>query len=149
MAVVIRMKRVGRRNRPCYRISVADRALPRDGRTLEMLGVYDPASPIPDLRLRLDVERARHWVTRGAQPSNTVYSILKREGVYEGLPVAKPRKRTGRGKSTATKTRRDERKKKTAELKSTRRSERVAARRAAAKQAAAEAAAEAAASEES
>ena len=96
MAVVIRMKRTGRKNRPCYRISVADRALPRDGRTLDTLGIYDPASSKPELRLRLDVERARHWIERGAKPSDTVNSILRREGVYEGRPVHKPRKRKER-----------------------------------------------------
>ncbi|HED65680.1 MAG TPA: 30S ribosomal protein S16, partial [Planctomycetes bacterium] len=69
MAVVIRMKRTGRRNRPCYRISVADRAKPRDGRTLDNLGVYDPASPKEELRLTLDVEKAKDWISRGAIPS--------------------------------------------------------------------------------
>ena len=106
MAVVIRMKRTGRRNRPSYRISVADRALPRDGRTLEKLGHYDPASPKPELRLKLDVERARYWVSQGAQPSETVRSILRREGVYEGLPTPKKRTRPGRKTTTARGTQR-------------------------------------------
>ena len=87
MAVVIRMKRTGRRNRPSYRISVADGRAPRDGRTLDNLGFYDPVSPVADLRLKLDVERARHWVQHGAQPSETVESIFRRAGVYEGHPA--------------------------------------------------------------
>jgi small subunit ribosomal protein S16 len=143
MALVIRMKRTGRKNRPSYRISVSERSYPRDGRTLESLGFYDPASPKPELRLKLDVERARHWVGHGATPSPTVHSIFKRNGVYEGLPVpekkqAKTGKRNGRGKVTATKTRRIERKKVTAERKQARRKERLAHKRAAAKAAKAE-----------
>lgn len=146
MAVVIRMKRTGRRNRPCYRISVADRSFPRDGRTLETLGVYDPASPKPDLRLKLDVDRARFWLTRGARPSDTVRSILKREGVYGAEapainPVKKVRRRPGRSKTTAKRTQRLTDQKARAEDKGTRHAERVAVRRAAKKAAAAEAAA--------
>ena len=137
MAVVIRMKRTGRRNRPCYRISVADRAAPRDGRTLETLGTYDPASPKPELRLTLDVERARHWVSKGAQPSETVRSILRREGVYEGIPQPAKRSRKGRSKKTATRGRRAEAKATRSAAKTTRRKERIAGRRAAAKAAAA------------
>ena len=72
MSVVIRMRRTGRRNRPCYQISVSDRQFPRDGRFLEKLGLYDPIAPNPEARLTLDVERARHWVSVGALPSSTV-----------------------------------------------------------------------------
>ena len=136
MAVVIRMKRTGRRNRPCYRISVADRARPRDGRTLDNLGVYDPASPKAELRLKLDVERAREWVAKGAVPSETVASIFRREGVYEGAPARKIRKRPGRSKVTATGTQRREAKSSRATAKKARYDERVAAKRAAAKAAA-------------
>jgi len=131
MAVVIRMKRTGRRNRPCYRISVADRAAPRDGRTLETLGTYDPASPKPELRLTLDVDRARHWVSKGAQPSETVHSILRREGVYEGLAQPAKRPRKGRKAKTATRGRRAEAKAARSAAKTARRRERVAASRAA------------------
>jgi len=106
MSVVIRMKRTGRRNRPCYRISVADSRLPRDGRTLETLGLYDPIAPREEMRLRLDVERARHWIEVGAMPSDTVRSIFKRSGVFEGRPEPKRRKRTGRRKATAKRKRR-------------------------------------------
>ena len=139
MAVVIRMKRTGRKNRPCYRISVAVRSAPRDGRTLETLGIYDPASTKPELRLTLDVERARHWLAHGALPSETVSSIFERQGVYTDRPKRKPRKRPGRWKETATKKRRREAKAKREELKGQRRTERVRAKREA-KQAAAPAA---------
>lgn len=143
MAVVIRMKRTGRKNRPCYRISVADSALAPTARTLDTLGVYDPASPVESLRLvGLDKERARHWLEKGAVPSETVRSILKREGVLEGLPERKKRTRTGRNKPTAKKTKREARKSAVVEAKTARHNERVAAKRAAAKAAAAEAAAD-------
>ena len=82
MAVVIRLKRTGRSLRPCYRISVTDSRAPRDGRTLETLGVYDPCAPREELRLTLDVERSKHWVSVGAKPSDTVNSIFRRQGVY-------------------------------------------------------------------
>ena len=57
------MKRMGRRNRPTYRISATDNRNPRDGRTLENLGHYDPASPVEALRLKVDAERVRYWLS--------------------------------------------------------------------------------------
>lgn len=104
MAVVIRMKRTGRKNRPFYRISVADSRDPRDGRTLESLGHYDPIAAKAEMQLQVDLERAKHWIARGAQPSETVASILARLGVK---PAAKPKRdRSGRSKTTAARTRR-------------------------------------------
>jgi len=144
MAVVIRMKRTGRRNRPCYRISVTDRAFPRDGRTLETLGVYDPASPKPDLRLKLDAERAKHWLALGALPSLTVASILKREGVIQGTLTTKEKKRQGRKTKTAT----GEARKQVKAARTESKKARFSAKRAA-KKVAASAAAEAGAGEES
>jgi small subunit ribosomal protein S16 len=135
MTVVIRMKRVGRKNSPAYRISVADPAWPRDGRTIEQIGFYDPRAGKKEMQVKLDVERARHWISKGAQPSETVRSILKREGALGGLPVAKQRKRTGRGKKTATRTRRLAARAARAEAKAARRKMRLAERRAAAKSA--------------
>ena len=136
MAVVIRMKRTGRRNRPCYRISVADSRFPRDGRVLATIGLYDPVSKIEDGQIKLDVERAQHWVKSGAKPSETVHSIFKRQGVYvDDLGLAaryKPRKRPGRKKTTATGTRRQADKAARAERKTARQTERLAARKAAA-----------------
>lgn len=137
MAVVIRMKRTGRRNRPCYRISVADSRSPRDGRTLETIGLYDPVSPNREQQTRVEVERARHWLEHGALPSPTVHSIFKRAGVYEGFgkPKAK-RDRSGRKKTTKTGTRRNAEKSARAERKKTRQDARLSAKRAAAKAAA-------------
>lgn len=96
MVVVIRMKKTGRKNRPCFRISVAERRAPRDGRTLETLGIYDPVSPNPEAQITLDVENAKKWIAQGAQPSDTVRSLFKKQGVYEGTEIKKPRKRKGR-----------------------------------------------------
>lgn len=145
MSVVIRMKRTGRRNRPCYRISVADSRAPRDGKILENLGLYDPVCQTVEKQLTLDVERARHWVTQGALPSETVNSIFRKNGVYEGLPTKKRRKRTGRGTATATRQAKDAAKAVRATRKESRRNERNTSRREAA---AAAKAAEAAGAEE-
>ena len=132
MAVVIRMKRTGRRNRPCYRISVSDKRAPRDGRTLDMLGLYDPASPMKEKQVTLNVERAKDWIIRGAIPSETVRSILKANGVYDGIVRKPSRKRPGRKVKTKTRVLRDARKSARLVAKSTRRTERVAQKKAAA-----------------
>ena len=142
MAVVIRMKHTGRRNRPCYRISVADSRSPRDGRVLETLGLYDPVAPDKEKQVTLKVERAQHWLSVGATPSPTVHSLFKRQEVYVGDFAPKPqakRDRSGRKKTTAKGTRRAAANAMRAERKSVRQTERIAAKRAASK---AEAAAE-------
>lgn len=132
MSVVIRMKRTGRRNRPCYRISVSDSRSPRDGRTLDNLGLYDPIAPKAEDQVRLDVERARAWLDRGVQLSDTVRSIFRREGVLEGRPEKQPRSRPGRKAETKKRARRSAAKAERAERKEGRRNERLAAKKAAA-----------------
>lgn len=141
MAVVIRMKRSGRRNRPCYRISVADSRDPRDGRTLESLGLYDPIARSEEMQVKLDVDRARYWVEQGARPSETVASIFKRLGVISSEPKPK-RDRSGRKKPTQKHARRKAAKTERATAKSARRDERRTAAAEARKAAAAEAPAE-------
>jgi small subunit ribosomal protein S16 len=104
MAVVIRLRRTGRRNRPCYRITVADSRFPRDGRMVESLGLYDPLAREPERQVQFDAERARYWVAQGAQPSETVRSIFKHAGVFAGehaRPAKKRVTRVGRRKETA------------------------------------------------
>ena len=76
MPVRIRLRRVGTKNVPAYRIVVADGRSPRDGRFIENIGTYDPRK-VKD-NFKVDVERAKHWIQKGAQPSNTVRSILKK-----------------------------------------------------------------------
>ena len=134
MAVVIRMKKTGRRNAPSYRISVSDSRRPRDGRTIENLGLYDPRSKQQDKQLTLNVESARAWLSKGAQPSETVLSIFKKMGVVQGeWPVRKKRDRSGRSKTTKARTSRRASKASRTERKTTRRTERLAKRRADAK----------------
>lgn len=81
MAVVLRLKRMGRRNRPFYRICVMDRRTRRDGRAIEELGHYDPVNPEKGKHFVLNLERAKHWLSVGAQPSETVTTFLKESGV--------------------------------------------------------------------
>ncbi len=74
MAVVIRLRRVGKRNAPAHRIVVADQRCPRDGRFIEILGNYDPRGKTETI----DVERAEYWLSQGAQASETVRHIIER-----------------------------------------------------------------------
>ena len=138
MAVVLRMKRTGRKNRPSYRISATPSRNARDGRTLETLGHYDPASPVEALRLKLEPERIKYWLSQGAKASETVASILRKQGIPLSERPRKVRERPGRKKASKTKTHRAERKKNLAAAKGERRKARLAARRAAAKAAPAE-----------
>ncbi len=77
--VVLRLKRMGRRHRPFYRINAMDKRAPRDGRVIEQLGWYDPIAP-DDRQLSVKVDRVDYWLSVGAQPSATVASLLKRVG---------------------------------------------------------------------
>jgi small subunit ribosomal protein S16 len=81
MAVALRLKRFGRRNRPYYRICVFDQRTRRDGAPIEELGHYDPLDPAPGRKFTLDEERARYWISVGAQPSETVASLLGERGI--------------------------------------------------------------------
>ena len=85
MAVKIRMKRFGRTNRSSFRINAVDSRASRDGRVIEELGSYDPHGP-DDTKVKLNAERVKHWLSVGAQPSETVRTFLKKAGL---LPVKK------------------------------------------------------------
>ena len=80
MAVVIRMKRMGRKNREYYRICASDRRSPRDGRVIEEIGTYDPHVPETDARCTLDNARVDYWLSVGAQPSQAVGVLIKKYG---------------------------------------------------------------------
>ncbi len=80
MAVKIRLARHGAKKRPFYRIVAADSDSPRDGRFLEKLGTYNPLKD--PAQVVLDTERVKYWIGQGATPSDTVKTILKREGVF-------------------------------------------------------------------
>lgn len=91
MAVVLRCQRLGRKNRPFYRVVAADERAKSDGRVVEILGTYDPIAK-DEKRLALKVDRASYWVSVGAQITDTVRSLLKESGV--AMPVRKRRERT-------------------------------------------------------
>lgn len=76
MAVSIRLRREGARNRPYYKVVVADSRSPRDGKFIEIIGTYDPKKPEHNSTLKLD--RIDHWISQGAQPSDTVRSLIKK-----------------------------------------------------------------------
>ncbi len=79
MAVRIRLRRVGSRKNPIWRVVVADKRSPRDGRTIETIGHYNPQTD-PSL-IVVDEERARHWLEHGAQPTPTVAGLLRTKGI--------------------------------------------------------------------
>lgn len=81
MAVRIRMKKLGRRHRPFFRICAMDVRSPRDGRVLEELGTYDPMVPDVDARAILNGERINYWLSVGAQPSEKVKVLIKKYGL--------------------------------------------------------------------
>jgi len=76
MSVKIRMKRIGTKNTPVFRIVVADGRSPRDGKCIEELGTYQPLKTGDNFTLKLD--RANYWVSKGAQPSDTVASFIRK-----------------------------------------------------------------------
>jgi len=76
MAVTIRLRRDGTKNSPYYRIVVADKHSPRDGKFLELIGTYDPKKKTGNSSVKL--ERADYWISQGAQPSDTVKSLIKK-----------------------------------------------------------------------
>ena len=76
MAVSIRLRREGTKNRPFYRVVVADRRSPRDGKFLEVIGSYDPRKEGENYQLNL--ERVEYWIKSGAQPSETVASMIRK-----------------------------------------------------------------------
>ena len=79
MAVVLRMTRRGAKKKPFYRIVAADSRSPRDGKFLEMLGTYDPLKS--GNNIKIDAEKVASWINKGAKPSETVASLLKKVGV--------------------------------------------------------------------
>ena len=76
MAVSIRLRREGTKNRPYYKVVVADRRSPRDGKFIERIGTYDPKKPGHNSTLNID--RVEYWISKGAQPSDTVRSLIKK-----------------------------------------------------------------------
>ena len=79
MAVRVRLTRVGSKKNPIWRVVVADQRSPRDGRVIETIGRYN--AQVEPSEIRLDEERLRHWLDRGAQPTNTVKKLMRAQGV--------------------------------------------------------------------
>ncbi len=79
MAVKIRLRRLGAKKAPTYRIVVADSRYPRDGRFIEEIGTYNPCTD--PSTVVIDADKAKNWIKNGAQPTDTVKSLLKRQGV--------------------------------------------------------------------
>ncbi len=79
MAVKIRLRRLGAKSAPTYRIVVADSRFPRDGRFIEEIGTYNPCTE--PSTVTIDEEKAKNWIKNGAQPTDTVKALLKKQGV--------------------------------------------------------------------
>jgi len=80
--VRIRLRRIGAKRQPAYRLVVADARAPRDGAFIEEIGYYLPQRAEP--AIHVDVDRARTWLGKGAQPSQTARDLLRKAGVFEG-----------------------------------------------------------------
>jgi small subunit ribosomal protein S16 len=85
MSTRIRLRKIGRKKLPLYRIVVADKESPRDGRFIEILGTYDPKQEGAK-KVVLDVEKAKSWLAKGATPTDTVEALLKSAGVITAQP---------------------------------------------------------------
>jgi small subunit ribosomal protein S16 len=85
MSTRIRLRKIGRKKLPLYRIVVADKESPRDGRFIEILGTYDPKQEGAK-KVVVDVDKARSWLARGATPTDTVEALLKSAGVIAATP---------------------------------------------------------------
>ena len=87
MAVRIRLKRMGQKKRPFYRLVVADSRAARDGRFIDTLGYYNPISE--PVEINVDEDKALDWLQKGAQPSDTARALLKKSGVMEKFSAGK------------------------------------------------------------
>ena len=93
MAMKIRLARGGSKKRPFYRVVAADSRMPRDGRFIEKLGTYNPLLPKDsEERVKLDLERIKHWMDQGAQPTDRVARFLEAAGVTEKKERKNPQK---------------------------------------------------------
>ena len=93
MPLKIRMARAGAKKRPQFRVVVADSRFPRDGRFIEKLGTYNPMLPKDSKeRVQLDLERVKHWLSKGAQPSDRVMRFLDAAGLMKRKPRNNPEK---------------------------------------------------------
>jgi small subunit ribosomal protein S16 len=102
MALTIRLARVGAKKRPQFRVVVADSRYPRDGRFIEKLGTYNPMLPKDSKeRVSLELERIKHWLSKGAQPSDRVSRFLDAAGVLKRKPRNNPERAIPRAERKA------------------------------------------------
>ena len=93
MSLKIRLARAGAKKRPQFRVVVADSRFPRDGRFIEKLGTYNPMLPKDAKeRVQIDLERVKHWLSKGAQPSDRVMRFLDAAGIMKRKPRNNPEK---------------------------------------------------------
>jgi len=93
MSLKIRLARAGAKKRPQFRVVVADSRFPRDGRFIEKLGTYNPMLPKDSKeRVQIDLERVKHWLSKGAQPSDRVMRFLDAAGLMKRKPRNNPEK---------------------------------------------------------
>ncbi len=92
MAVVLRLKRLGRAHRPFYRVIATEKSLGTGGKALETLGYYNPFAAENEESVKLNIERVQHWIDLGARPSDTVNSFLRKVDAKWGNPKRKSRK---------------------------------------------------------
>lgn len=98
MAVRIRLTRVGATKRPSYRVVAIDSRRPRDGRSLEILGFYDPLTE--PATVHIDADKLNAWIAKGARPSETVGKLMRQSGIGEGsTPAAAPDKPASKAKA--------------------------------------------------
>lgn len=81
MAVKIRLHRMGAKRAPFYRVVVADSRYPRDGRFIEEIGYFNPVSAPEEVKI--DADKAKEWIAKGAQPTDTVKALLKKNGIID------------------------------------------------------------------
>lgn len=116
MALAIRMARGGRKNRPFYKIIVADKRMPRDGRFIEKVGIYDPLlGNDNENRVVLNAERIKHWVAQGAQPSERVARLMAAAGIGEAIKWNESPKKSAPKAKTVERLKEKEEKRKAAE----------------------------------
>ncbi len=97
MATKIRLARGGSKKRPFYRIVVADVRSPRDGKFIEKLGTYNPLlAKEDDNRVVIDADRAKHWISQGAKPSDRVQYLLFLKGIMDSKPAEKPARKSNK-----------------------------------------------------
>jgi len=101
VAVRIRLRRLGAKKRPFYRVVVADQRSPRDGRFIEAIGKYHPLED-PSL-IEIDEERALEWLKKGAQPSEAVQNLMTKVGIWEKFEAERPKAKKPAAKKSSPK----------------------------------------------